>query len=144
MLLKQSHFNDTALIRACTADDDILGFPDQAFEQSTSLAKPAEAIYAEYRRQKASVSGGRGFRLQARINGLVSVVLPHATRQSRYGVEPIQEAPLPIWANFCQRALDLAIAEITKKTDLKTPVRLKRTDQNNSRAPTIFANLWNR
>src|ERR1700736_1773586 len=30
----------------------------------------------------------------------------------------IQEAPLPIWANLRQRALDTAIAEINKKTDL--------------------------
>jgi serine/threonine protein kinase/predicted ATPase len=32
-------------------------------QKSISLAKRAEATYAEYRRQKASVSGGRGFRL---------------------------------------------------------------------------------
>ena len=32
-------------------------------QKSTSLAKRAEATYAEYRRQKASGSGGRGFRL---------------------------------------------------------------------------------
>lgn len=31
----------------------------------------------------------------------------------------IQEAPLPVWANLRQRALDTAIAEINKKTDLK-------------------------
>jgi plasmid replication initiation protein len=30
----------------------------------------------------------------------------------------IQKAPLPVWANLRQRALDTAIAEITKKTDL--------------------------
>ena len=30
----------------------------------------------------------------------------------------IQEAPLPVWANFRLRALDTAIAEINKKTDL--------------------------
>jgi hypothetical protein len=30
----------------------------------------------------------------------------------------IQEAPLPIWANLRQRALDLAITDINKKTDL--------------------------
>jgi plasmid replication initiation protein len=30
----------------------------------------------------------------------------------------IQEPPLPIWANFRQRALDTAIAEINEKTDL--------------------------
>jgi plasmid replication initiation protein len=30
----------------------------------------------------------------------------------------IQEAPLPVWANFRQRALDVAIAEIGKKTDI--------------------------
>jgi plasmid replication initiation protein len=34
----------------------------------------------------------------------------------------IQEAPLPVWANFQQRALDVAIAEITKKTDLNISV----------------------
>jgi plasmid replication initiation protein len=31
----------------------------------------------------------------------------------------IQEPPLPIWANFRQRALNVAIAEINKKTDLR-------------------------
>jgi hypothetical protein len=34
----------------------------------------------------------------------------------------IQEAPLPVWANFRQRALDVGIAEISKKTDLKIEV----------------------
>jgi hypothetical protein len=32
-------------------------------QKSVSLEKRAEGIYAEYRRQKASASGGRGFRL---------------------------------------------------------------------------------
>jgi hypothetical protein len=32
-------------------------------QKSVSLKKRAEATYAEYRRQKASPSGGRGFRL---------------------------------------------------------------------------------
>jgi hypothetical protein len=32
-------------------------------QKSISLATRAEATYAEYRRQKASASGGRGFRL---------------------------------------------------------------------------------
>jgi hypothetical protein len=31
----------------------------------------------------------------------------------------IQEAPLSVWANLRQRALDTAIAEITKKTDIR-------------------------
>jgi hypothetical protein len=31
-------------------------------QKSVSLEKRAEATYAEYRRQKASASGGRGFR----------------------------------------------------------------------------------
>ena len=34
----------------------------------------------------------------------------------------IKEAPLPVWANFRQRALDVAIAEINKKTDLKLEI----------------------
>ena len=32
-------------------------------QKSVSLEKRAEATYAEYRRQKASGSGGRGFRV---------------------------------------------------------------------------------
>jgi hypothetical protein len=32
-------------------------------QKSVSLEKRAEATYAEYRRQKASAAGGRGFRL---------------------------------------------------------------------------------
>jgi len=32
-------------------------------QKSVSLEKRAEATYAEYRRQRASASGGRGFRL---------------------------------------------------------------------------------
>jgi adenylate cyclase len=35
-------------------------------QKSVSLQKRAEATYAEYRRQKASASGGRGFRLPLR------------------------------------------------------------------------------
>jgi plasmid replication initiation protein len=31
----------------------------------------------------------------------------------------IKEAPLPVWANFQQRALDVAVKEINAKTDLK-------------------------
>jgi plasmid replication initiation protein len=31
----------------------------------------------------------------------------------------IKEAPLPVWANFQQRALDVAIREVNAKTDLK-------------------------
>ena len=34
----------------------------------------------------------------------------------------IQEAPLPIWANFRQRALDVAILEINKKTDINIEI----------------------
>jgi hypothetical protein len=36
----------------------------------------------------------------------------------------IQEAPLPVWANFRQRALDIAVAEITKKTDIRIAIEL--------------------
>jgi hypothetical protein len=31
----------------------------------------------------------------------------------------IKQAPLPIWANFRQRALSVAIREVNAKTDLK-------------------------
>jgi plasmid replication initiation protein len=47
-----------------------------------------------------------------------------------FGLEPIKdpegnvikEAPLPVWANFQQRAIDVAILEINTKTDLKVKV----------------------
>jgi len=35
----------------------------------------------------------------------------------------IQEAPLSLWANFRQRALDTAMVEITKKTDVKIEIK---------------------
>ena len=35
----------------------------------------------------------------------------------------IREAPLPAWANFRQRAVNLAIAEINAKTDLNIALK---------------------
>jgi plasmid replication initiation protein len=46
-----------------------------------------------------------------RVSGLESV------KDSEGNV--IKEAPLPIWANFQQRALGVALREINAKTDLK-------------------------
>jgi Initiator Replication protein len=48
----------------------------------------------------------------------------------------IQEAPLPVWANFRQRALDTAIAEIDKKTDLK--IGLDSLEQSKHRRVTAL------
>jgi plasmid replication initiation protein len=43
----------------------------------------------------------------------------------------IQEAPLPVWANFQQRALDVAIAQVNAKTDLK--IKLASTKRSKHR-----------
>jgi plasmid replication initiation protein len=43
----------------------------------------------------------------------------------------IQEAPLPVWANFQQRALDVAIAQVNAKTDLK--IKLASTERSKHR-----------
>ena len=43
----------------------------------------------------------------------------------------IKEAPLPIWANFQQRALDVALAEVNAKTDLK--IKLASTERSKHR-----------
>ena len=43
----------------------------------------------------------------------------------------IQEAPLPVWANFQQRALDVAILEINTKTDMK--IKLASTERSKHR-----------
>jgi plasmid replication initiation protein len=48
----------------------------------------------------------------------------------------IQEAPLPVWANFRQRALDTAIAEINRKTDLK--IALDSLEQSKYRRVTAL------
>jgi len=40
----------------------------------------------------------------------------------------IQEAPLAVWANLRQRALDTAIAEINKKTNLNIAPATGRKD----------------
>jgi plasmid replication initiation protein len=55
------------------------------------------------------------------------------------GLEPIKdpdgnvikEAPLPVWANFQQRALDVAILEVNTKTDLK--IKLASTERSKHR-----------
>jgi plasmid replication initiation protein len=47
----------------------------------------------------------------------------------------IKEAPLPVWANFRQRALDIAILEINAKTDL----RLKLTSIERSKHRRVVA-----
>ena len=43
----------------------------------------------------------------------------------------IREAPLPVWANFQQRAIDVAILEINTKTDLK--IKLAATERSKHR-----------
>src|ERR1700731_2264630 len=43
----------------------------------------------------------------------------------------IKEAPLPVWANFQQRALDVAILEINTKTDMK--IKLASTERSKHR-----------
>ena len=48
----------------------------------------------------------------------------------------IQEAPLPVWANFRQRALDIAISEINKKTDLS--IALESLEQSKYRRVTAL------
>ena len=48
----------------------------------------------------------------------------------------IQEAPLPVWANFRQRALDVAIAEINKKTDLN--IEIESLDRSKHRRVTTL------
>jgi plasmid replication initiation protein len=48
----------------------------------------------------------------------------------------IQEAPLPVWANLRQRALDTAIAEINKKTDLN--IALEALDRSKHRRVTAL------
>ncbi len=48
----------------------------------------------------------------------------------------IQEAQLPIWANFRQRALDTAMTQINKKTDLN--IALKSLEQSKYRRVTAL------
>ena len=51
----------------------------------------------------------------------------------------IQEAPLADWAKFRQRALDTAIREITKKTDLKISIESLERSKHRRVTSVIFA-----
>ena len=51
----------------------------------------------------------------------------------------IQEAPLAVWANLRQRALDTAIAEINKKTDLNIVVESLERSKHRRVTTLIFA-----
>ena len=51
----------------------------------------------------------------------------------------IQEAPLPVWANFRQRALDIAVVEITKKTDLKISIKSLERAKHRRVTSVVFA-----
>jgi hypothetical protein len=52
----------------------------------------------------------------------------------------IQEPPSPIWANFRRRALDVAVAEINKKTDLR--IKLASIERSKHRR-VVGVNLCN-
>jgi plasmid replication initiation protein len=51
----------------------------------------------------------------------------------------IREAPLAAWANFRQRALNLAIAEINKKTDLNIALKALEKAEHSRVSALIFA-----
>jgi plasmid replication initiation protein len=51
----------------------------------------------------------------------------------------VQEAPLPIWANFRQRALDVAIVDISKKTDLKISIESLERSKHRRVTAVIFS-----
>jgi len=51
----------------------------------------------------------------------------------------IREAPLPAWANFRQRAVNLAIAEINAKTDLNIALKSVEKAAHSRVTALIFA-----
>jgi hypothetical protein len=50
----------------------------------------------------------------------------------------IQEAPLPVWANLRQRALDTAMTEITKKTDISIEIESLERSKHRRVTTVIF------
>jgi plasmid replication initiation protein len=51
----------------------------------------------------------------------------------------IKEAPLPVWANLRQRALDVAISEINRKTDLNIAIESLERSLHRRVTSLIFA-----
>jgi plasmid replication initiation protein len=51
----------------------------------------------------------------------------------------IQEAPLPVWANLRQRALDTAMTEITKKTDISIQIESLERSKHRRATSVTFA-----
>ena len=73
-------------------------------------------LSSKHELQKARIGRKKKFSLEPlrKVLGLESV------KDAEGNV--IQEAPLSIWANFRQRALDIAILGINNKTDLKIAI----------------------
>jgi hypothetical protein len=55
------------------------------------------------------------------------------------GEKVIQVAPLPVWANFRQWALDVGIVEIAKKTDLKIEIESLQRSKHRRVTSVTFA-----
>ena len=90
--------------------------PDHVAQNSTTGMRSKYALCLYGWAKKYAAAGTKRIRLEdiRKLLGLESV------KDAAGNV--IREAALPIWANFRQRALDTAIAEINKKTDLHVEI----------------------
>jgi pimeloyl-ACP methyl ester carboxylesterase len=100
-------------ISACRSDPDFLTHSEYVAQKPANIGLRSQYALRLYSLAKNYVTGGTkriSFEQLRKVLGLESV-------KGAAG-NIIQEAPLAVWANLRQRALDTAIAEINKKTDL--------------------------
>jgi hypothetical protein len=102
-----------------------LSLPEYVAEKPANIALRSQYSLRLYAWAKKYVSDGTQ---RISLEDLRKVLGLQSVKDAEGNV--IQEAPLPIWANFRQRALDIAVVEITKKTDLRS--RLNRWNDQTS------------
>ena len=89
--------------------------PEYVAEKPANMGLRSQYAIRLYTWTKKNVSVGTK-RISLSLEQLRNVLGLESVKDTDGNI--IQEAPLPVWSNFRQRALDTAIAEINKKTDL--------------------------
>jgi Initiator Replication protein len=87
--------------------------PEYVSQKPANLGLRSQYAIRLYSWTKKYVSGGKK---RISLEQLRKVLGLESVKDAEGNI--IQEAPLPFWANLRQRALDIAIAEINRKTDL--------------------------
>jgi plasmid replication initiation protein len=108
--------------------------PEYVSQKPANLGLRSQYAIRLYGWAKKYVSGGKK---RISLEQLRKVLGLESVKDQEGNI--IQEPPLPIWANFRQRALDTAIAEITRKTDISVKIESLERSKHRRVTSVIFA-----